>query len=145
MLGLDTQVLSLCHAIIFFCSFLGSDNLSYTNIEEKCSWLLLANVVYLYIVRTALADGSEGNQQKNEKSSIFLKKALDLYCLGTVYLGMKNDNKTKGNEMNYEDYMELLSEEIGQSLEIEAMEEAMSDIEEEYGSDTVENYMEYGV
>ena len=47
--------------------------------------------------------------------------------------------------MNYEDYMELLSEEIGQSLEIEAMEEAMADIEEEYGSDTVENYMEYGV
>ena len=47
--------------------------------------------------------------------------------------------------MNYEDYMELLSEEIGESLEIEAMEEAMSDIEEEYGSDTVENYMEYGV
>ena len=145
MLGLDTQVLSLCHAIIFFCSFLGSDNLSYTNIEEKCSWLLLANVVYLYIVRTALADGSEGNQQKNEKSRVFFKKALDLYCLGTVYLGMKNEKKTKGNEMNYEDYMELLSEEIGQSLEIEAMEEAMSDIEEEYGSDTVENYMEYGV
>ena len=28
---------------------------------------------------------------------------------------------------------------------IEAMEEAMSDIEEEYGSDTVENYMEHGV
>ena len=96
-------------------------------------------------MRTALADGSGGNQQKNKKSSIFFKKALDLYCLGTVYLGMKNDNKTKGNEMNYEDYMELLSEEIGQSLEIEAMEEAMSDIEEEYGSDTVENYMEYGV
>ena len=83
--------------------------------------------------------------KKTKKSSIFFKKALDLYCLGTVYLGMKNDNKTKGNEMNYEDYMELLSEEIGQSLEIEAMEEAMSDIEEEYGSDTVENYMEYGV
>ena len=58
---------------------------------------------------------------------------------------MKNEIKKKGNEMNYEDYMELLSEEIGQSLEIEAMEEAMSDIEEEYGSDTVENYMEYGV
>ncbi len=58
---------------------------------------------------------------------------------------MKNEIKKKGNEMNYEDYMELLSEEIGQSLEIEAMEEAMADIEEEYGSDTVENYMEYGV
>ena len=58
---------------------------------------------------------------------------------------MKNEIKKKGNEMNYEDYMELLSEEIGQSLEIEAMEEAMSDIEEEYGSETVENYMEYGV
>ena len=96
-------------------------------------------------MRTALADGSGGNQQKNEKSLVFFKTALDLCCLGTVYLGMKNDNKTKGNEMNYEDYMELLSEEIGQSLEIEAMEEAMSDIEQEYGSDTVENYMEYGV
>ena len=47
--------------------------------------------------------------------------------------------------MNYEDYMELLSEEIGQSLEIEAMEEALSDMEEEYGSETVENYMNYGV
>ena len=58
---------------------------------------------------------------------------------------MKNEIKKKGNEMNYEDYMELLSEEIGHSLEIEAIEEAMSDIEEEYGSDTVENYMEYGV
>ena len=58
---------------------------------------------------------------------------------------MKNEIKKKGNEMNYEDYMELLSEEIGESLEIEAMEEAMADIEEEYGSDTVENYMEYGV
>ena len=58
---------------------------------------------------------------------------------------MKNEIKKKGNEMSYEDYMELLSEEIGESLEIEAMEEAMSDIEEEYGSDTVENYMEYGV
>ena len=58
---------------------------------------------------------------------------------------MRNEIKKKGNEMNYEDYMELLSEEIGESLEIEAMEEAMSDIEEEYGSDTVENYMEYGV
>ena len=34
---------------------------------------------------------------------------------------------------------------IDQNLVIEAMEEAMSDIEEEYGSETVENYMEYGV
>ena len=58
---------------------------------------------------------------------------------------MKNEIKKKGNEMNYEDYMELLAEEIGESLEVEAMEEALSDIEEEYGSDTVENYMEYGV
>ena len=85
------------------------------------------------------------SEAKRKIISVNFKKALELYCLGTVYLGMKNDNKTKGNEMNYEDYMELLSEEIGQSLEIEAMEEAMSDIEEEYGSETVENYMEYGV
>ena len=80
-----------------------------------------------------------------KKKAKKVQKSVDTYVVLTVYLGMKNDNKTKGNEMNYEDYMELLSEEIGQSLEIEAMEEAMSDIEEEYGSDTVENYMEYGV
>ena len=63
----------------------------------------------------------------------------------SLYLGMKNDNKKKGNEMSYEDYMDLIAEEIGESLEVEAMEEAMADIQEEYGSDTVENYMEYGV
>ena len=80
-----------------------------------------------------------------KKKAKKVQKSVDTYVVLAVYLGMKNDNKTKGNEMNYEDYMELLSEEIGQSLEIEAMEEAMSDIEEEYGSDTVENYMEYGV
>ena len=83
--------------------------------------------------------------RKTQKKAKKAKKSVDKYMVLCVYLGMKNDNKTKGNEMNYEDYMELLSEEIGQSLEIEAMEEAMSDIEEEYGSDTVENYMEYGV
>ncbi len=47
--------------------------------------------------------------------------------------------------MSYEDYMELLVEEVGESVKIEAMEEAMADMEEEYGSETVENYMEYGV
>ena len=47
--------------------------------------------------------------------------------------------------MSYEDYMELLVEEVKESTEVEAMEEAMSDMEEEYGSETVENYMEYGV
>jgi len=47
--------------------------------------------------------------------------------------------------MSYEDYMELLVEEVGESVEVEAMEEAMADMEEEYGSETVENYMEYGV
>ena len=83
--------------------------------------------------------------KKAVKSGVFFKKRLDKYGWICVYLGMKNEIKKKGNEMNYEDYMELLSEEIGESLEIEAMEEAMSDIEEEYGSDTVENYMEYGV
>ena len=41
--------------------------------------------------------------QKNEKSRDFFKKALDLYCVHTVYLGMKNDNKKKGNEMSYLD------------------------------------------
>jgi len=47
--------------------------------------------------------------------------------------------------MNYEDYMELLAEEIGESSEVEAMEEALSDMEEEYGSETVNDYMNYGV
>ena len=61
-------------------------------------------------MRTALADGSGGNQQKNEKSRVFFKKALDLYCLGTVYLGMKNDKKTKGNEM-------ILLESVGTYLD----------------------------
>ena len=47
--------------------------------------------------------------------------------------------------MSYEEYMELLVEEVKESVEVEAMEEAMADMEEEYGSETVENYMEYGV
>ena len=47
--------------------------------------------------------------------------------------------------MSYEDYMELLVEEVKESVEIEAMEEALSDIEEEYGSETVSDYMKYGV
>ena len=47
--------------------------------------------------------------------------------------------------MSYEEYMELLVEEVKESVEVEAMEEAIADIEEEYGSETVENYMEYGV
>tara|TARA_A100000164_G_C21520857_1_gene591411 strand:+ start:31 stop:174 length:144 start_codon:yes stop_codon:yes gene_type:complete len=47
--------------------------------------------------------------------------------------------------MSYEDYMELLVEEVKESVEIEAMEEALSDIEEEYGSETVNDYMTYGV
>ncbi len=39
--------------------------------------------------------------QKNEKSRDFFKKALDLYCVHTVYLGMKNDDKKerKRNEL----------------------------------------------
>ena len=32
-----------------------------------------------------------------------------------------------------------------ETLEVEAMEEAMADIEEEYESDTVSDYMNYGV
>jgi hypothetical protein len=47
--------------------------------------------------------------------------------------------------MTYEDYMELLVEEVGEANEVEAMEEAMADIEEEYGSETVNDYMNYGV
>jgi|TARA_Y100000992_G_scaffold146757_1_gene97661 hypothetical protein len=45
--------------------------------------------------------------------------------------------------MSYEDYMELLDVEIDENDE--AMKEAMSDIEEEYESETVSDYMKYGV
>ena len=45
--------------------------------------------------------------------------------------------------MSYEDYMELLDVKIDENDE--AMKEAMSDIEEEYESETVSDYMEYGV
>ena len=83
--------------------------------------------------------------KKAVKSGVFLKKRLDTYGWICVYLGMKNEIKKKGNEMNYEDYMELIAEEIGESLEVEAMEEALSDMEEEYGSETVNDYMNYGV
>jgi len=45
--------------------------------------------------------------------------------------------------MSYEDYMELLDVKIDENDE--AMKEAMSDIEEEYESETVSDYMKYGV
>ena len=45
--------------------------------------------------------------------------------------------------MSYEDYMELLDVKIDENDE--AMKEAMSDIEEEYESETVSDYMDYGV
>ena len=44
--------------------------------------------------------------------------------------------------MSYEDYMELLDVKIDENDE--AMKEAMSDIEEEYESETVSDYMKYG-
>ena len=81
----------------------------------------------------------------HEKKSKKVPILLDTYTALCVYLVMKNEIKKKGNEMNYEDYMELIAEEIGESLEVEAMEEALSDMEEEYGSETVNDYMNYGV
>ena len=45
--------------------------------------------------------------------------------------------------MSYEDYMELLDVKIEENDQ--AMKEAMSDIEEEYESETVSDYMKYGV
>ena len=45
--------------------------------------------------------------------------------------------------MSYEDYMELLDVKIDENDE--AMKEALSDIEEEYESETVSDYMKYGV
>ena len=45
--------------------------------------------------------------------------------------------------MSYEDFMELLDVKIDENDE--AMKEAMPDIEEEYESETVSDYMKYGV
>ena len=85
------------------------------------------------------------------------------YC---VYLDMKNEIKKKGNEMTYEEYLELLNEEdtdenagnfVNMSdSDTEAMEEALSDMREEeygivemgestFGSKTVADYMNHGV
>ena len=47
--------------------------------------------------------------------------------------------------MSYDVYMDLLVEEVGETLEVEAMEEAMADIEEEYDSEVVSDYMIDGV
>ncbi len=47
--------------------------------------------------------------------------------------------------MSYDEYMDLLVEEVGETLEVEAMEEAMADIEEEYDSEVVSDYMIDGV
>ena len=66
-----------------------------------------------------------------------------------VYLGMKNDNKTKGNEMTYEDYMKLLEEgdarvrEMGRKAREAALED-MEEAEEEFVSETAASYMVYG-
>ena len=64
---------------------------------------------------------------------------------------MKNDNKTKGNEMTYEDYMKLLEEGDARVREMgrQAREAAMRDMEldeaeEEFVSETVASYMVYG-
>ena len=64
---------------------------------------------------------------------------------------MKNDNKTKGNEMTYEDYMKLLEEGDARVREMgrQAREAAMRDMEldeaeEEFVSETAASYMVYG-
>ena len=54
----------------------------------------------------------------------------------------EEDNRDLSS-MSYEDYMELLDVEIDENDE--AMKEALSDIEEEYDSETVSDYMKYGV
>ena len=64
---------------------------------------------------------------------------------------MKNDNKTKGNEMTYEDYMKLLEEgdkkvrEMGRQAREAAMRDMeLDEAEEEFVSETAASYMIYG-
>ena len=64
---------------------------------------------------------------------------------------MKNEKKTKGNEMTYEDYMKLLEEGDARVREMgrQAREAAMRDMEldeaeEEFVSETAASYMVYG-
>ena len=64
---------------------------------------------------------------------------------------MKNDNKTKGNEMTYEDYMKLLEEgdkkvrEMGRQAREAAMRDMeLDEAEEEFVSETAASYMVYG-
>jgi len=64
---------------------------------------------------------------------------------------MKNEKKTKGNEMTYEDYMKLLEEGDARVREMgrKAREAAMRDMEldeaeEEFVSETAASYMVYG-
>tara|TARA_B100001109_G_C18725666_1_gene409433 strand:+ start:280 stop:480 length:201 start_codon:yes stop_codon:yes gene_type:complete len=64
---------------------------------------------------------------------------------------MKNEKKTKGNEMTYEDYMKLLEEgdarvrEMGRQAREAAMEDMeLDEAEEEFVSETAASYMVYG-
>ena len=64
---------------------------------------------------------------------------------------MKNEKKTKGNEMTYEDYMKLLEEgdkkvrEMGRKAREAAMKDMeLDEAEEEFVSETVASYMVYG-
>ena len=64
---------------------------------------------------------------------------------------MKNEKKTKGNEMTYEDYMKLLEEgdkkvrEMGRQAREAAMRDMeLDEAEEEFVSETVASYMVYG-
>jgi len=64
---------------------------------------------------------------------------------------MKNEKKTKGNEMTYEDYMKLVEEGDARVREMgrQAREAAMKDMEldeaeEEFVSETAASYMVYG-
>ena len=64
---------------------------------------------------------------------------------------MKNEKKTKGNEMTYEDYMKLLEEgdkkvrEMGRQAREAAMRDMeLDEAEEEFVSETAASYMVYG-
>ena len=58
-----------------------------------------------------------------------------------MYLSGNYYSVEEKSDVDYDLYNEKLSEELNES----AMEEALSDMEEEYDSETVSDYMNYGV
>ena len=62
-----------------------------------------------------------------------------------MYLSGNYYSVEEKSDVDYDLYNEELNKELNEELNESAKEEAMSDIEEEYDSDTVSDYMNYGV